>query len=106
MLSQEALLDSRPQERSDVAEGTLVLVNRQGLHARPSQMVVKTANDFASKIELSRDDLVVDAKSIMGVMMLAAEKGTVLKVRAQGPDAREAVRALQELFASGFGEEI
>lgn len=94
------------QESQDVVEADLLLVNRQGLHARPSQMVVKTANDFASRIEISRDDLVVDAKSIMGVMMLAAEKGVVLKVRAQGPDAREAVQALQELFASGFGEEI
>lgn len=99
-------MDPGPEKEEEIVEADLVLVNRQGLHARPSQMVVKTANDFASKIEISRDDQVVDAKSIMGVMMLAAEKGTVLKVRAQGPDAREAVQALQELFASGFGEEI
>ena len=96
---------SDKQDKEEVVEADLVLVNRQGLHARPSQMVVKTANDFASKIELSRGDLVVDAKSIMGVMMLAAEKGAVLKVRAQGPDARQAVEALKKLFASGFGEE-
>ena len=92
--------------REQAAEGELVLVNRQGLHARPSQLVVKTSNAFNARIQLMRGDIVVDGKSIMGVMMLAAEKGSVLRVRAEGPDAKRAVAALQELFASGFGEPI
>ena len=93
-------------KKNSIVEAELLLVNRQGLHARPSQMVVNLANKFISQIRLSKDDQEVDAKSIMGVMMLAAEKGTSLKVKAEGPDAEEAVAALKELFASGFGEEI
>ncbi len=88
-----------------IVEAEIQLKNRQGLHARPSQMIVNLANKFSSKIQISKDEQVVDAKSIMGVMMLAAEKGTCLKIRAEGRDAREAVDALVDLFESGFGEE-
>jgi phosphocarrier protein len=92
--------------KDGIVEDDLVLVNRQGLHARPSQLVVRTASAFSSRILLSRDGIEVDGKSIMGVMMLAAEKGAVLHVRAEGADAPEAVAALKDLFASGFGEEV
>jgi len=92
--------------QAEAAEGDLVLVNRQGLHARPSQLVVKTCNAFNARIQLRRGEIAVDGKSIMGVLLLGADKGSVLRVRAEGPDARKAVEALQALFASGFGEPI
>ncbi len=93
-------------DRGLVVEADLRLVNLQGLHARPAQLVVKTACAFTAEISLSRDGVDVDAKSIMGVMMLAAEKGAVLRARAEGADAAKAISSLKDLFASGFGEEI
>ncbi len=87
------------------AARTVTVVNAQGLHARPAHLVVKTANRFPCRIEVVRGELEVDAKSIMSLMMLAAEKGTELLIRAQGPRAREAVEALAALFASGFEED-
>ena len=99
-------MGEREPERVEVVEDDLRLVNVQGLHARPAQLVVKTASAFTARVTLSREGVEVDAKSIMGVMMLAAEKGTVLRVRAEGADAAQAIASLKELFASGFGEEI
>ena len=87
-----------------VVEAEVTIVNPQGLHARPAHLVVVTANQFPCTISVCRDDLEVDAKSIMSLMMLAAEKGVRLRVRAEGPQAAEAVRALAALFESGFGE--
>jgi len=74
------------------------------LHARPAAEVVKVASRFKSDITMVRDDLEVNAKSIMGVMMLAAEFGADLTVRASGPDAEEAVAAIADLIANKFGE--
>jgi phosphocarrier protein len=74
------------------------------LHARPAAQFVRTAAQFASSIELERDGSVVNGKSIMGVMMLAAECGAVVTVRADGPDAAAAVDALVALIEAGFGE--
>ncbi len=87
------------------AECTVQIVNRNGLHARPAAEIVKLASKFKSDITMVRDDLEVNAKSIMGVMMLAAEFGSELKVRANGPDAEEAVKAIAELVANKFGED-
>ena len=84
---------------------TVTVVNPQGLHARPAHMVVLTANRFPCRIEVVRGDLEVDAKSIMSLMMLAAEEGTELLLRAEGPEAAEALEALAVLFASGFKED-
>lgn len=81
------------------------VVNAQGLHARPAHQVVVTANQFSAAITVVKDDLEVDAKSIMSLMMLAAEKGTKLKIRAEGEDSGAAVDALSKLFREGFGEE-
>jgi phosphocarrier protein len=67
---------------------------------------VRLANSFASEIELAKDSLAVNGKSIMGVMMLAAECGSSIVIRADGPDAEQAVQALAELVASGFGETV
>jgi phosphocarrier protein len=85
-------------------ERAVQIVNRNGLHARPAAEVVKTAAKFKSEITIMRDDLEVNGKSIMGVMMLAAEFGATLTVRANGPDAQEAVDAIAELIAQKFGE--
>jgi phosphocarrier protein len=80
------------------------IVNRLGLHARPSAQLVSTASKFASEVYFTKDDLRVNGKSIMGVMMLAAERGSVLTVEADGPDENEALAALIHVIASGFGE--
>ena len=80
------------------------IVNKYGLHARPAMQFVELANRFASKVEVSNNTLTVDAKSIMSVMRLAATQGTVLKLVADGADAQEAIEALAELVAGGFGE--
>lgn len=81
------------------------IVNQDGLHARPAARIVRLANSFDSSIELLKDGLEVNGKSIMGVMMLAAECGSSIMIRADGPDAEQAVAALAALVASGFGEE-
>ena len=80
------------------------IVNRNGLHARPAAEIVKTASKFKSDITISREDLEVNGKSIMGVMMLAAEFGSTIQLRASGPDASEALDALERLIAAKFGE--
>ena len=79
--------------------------NQLGLHARACALFVKTAARFKSQVLVSRDDLEVNGKSIMGVMMLAAEEGATIKVRAEGEDEGEALRALEELVAGKFGGE-
>ncbi len=83
-------------------EGTIV--NSLGMHARPAAQVVRLASAFKSLIELGHDGQVVNGKSIMGVMTLAAECGAVVRVRADGEDAEAAVVALLDLIAKGFGE--
>ena len=79
--------------------------NQLGLHARACALFVKTAARFKSQVLVSRDDLEVNGKSIMGVMMLAAEEGATIKVRAEGEDESEVLRALEELVAGKFGGE-
>jgi phosphocarrier protein HPr len=85
-------------------ERTVTIVNKVGLHARPAAQIVKLTAKYKSDITLVRDDLEVNGKSIMGVMMLAAERGTRLLLRAEGPDADAALEALSALIADGFGE--
>lgn len=85
-------------------ERDATIVNQDGLHARPAARIVKLANNFTADIELAKDGVGVNGKSIMGVMMLAAECGSSITIRANGPDAEAAVAALAELVASGFGE--
>jgi phosphocarrier protein len=79
--------------------------NSLGLHARPSAQLTQVASRFASEVWISRNGRRVNAKSIMGVMMLAAGKGTVVTVDADGPDERAALDAIAALIDSGFGEE-
>lgn len=80
--------------------------NVPGIHARPAAELVKLASQFKSEIFLEGNGLKINAKSIMGVMMLAAVTGTTLSVRAVGSDEKEAVKGLKELIHGGFGEEI
>lgn len=87
-----------------MVERTVTIVNRQGLHARPAAEIVKLTSKFESEVTLVRDDLEVNGKSIMGVMMLAAEQGASLRLRADGPDAEQALEALAALIANKFGE--
>ena len=82
----------------------LVVTNKLGIHARPAAMFVKTANRFECDIFVEKDGERVNGKSIMGVMILAAECGSTLTVRANGVDAEAAIAALVELVTSGFGE--
>jgi len=88
-----------------VTEAELLIRNQLGLHARACALFVKTAARFAAEITVCRDGLDVNGKSIMGVMMLAAEEGSTIRVRAEGPDEREALAALRELVDGRFGGE-
>jgi len=89
-----------------IMERSVKIVNKNGLHARPAAELVKTASRFQSEITMVRDDLEVNVKSIMGVMMLAAECGSSILIRADGPDAEQAADALAALVATGFGETL
>lgn len=83
----------------------VMVVNKYGLHARPAAEFVKLANRFTSDVWIRKDEVEVSGKSIMGVMMLAAECGSTVRIRASGNDAEEAVGALVQLVESRFGEE-
>ena len=88
-----------------LVEATVEIVNRLGLHARASAKLVTLASKFTSDVRARKDAKEVSAKSIMGVMMLAAAKGSFITLIAEGDDAAEAVAALTELVAERFGEE-
>ena len=87
-----------------VARTQVTIVNPQGLHARPAHLFVKTANEFASRIDVLKDGERVDGKSILGILTLVAEHGTQLSIEARGPDADDALRALTALVEDGFSE--
>ena len=87
------------------AERTVDIVNERGLHARASAKFVKLAATFNAAITVSKDGSTVDAGSIMGLMMLAAGPGCCIEIRAEGPEATEAVEALTNLVANRFEEE-
>jgi len=87
-----------------VIEREVKMVNPLGLHARPAAQLVKLTNSFASEVEFVKDGVPVNGKSIMGVMMLAAECGSTLTVRLDGSDEDAAILAIVELIAGGFGE--
>ena len=85
-------------------ERSVEIRNELGLHARPAQLLVQAADQFRSGIILSKDGVEVNGKSIMGVMMLAAERGSTVLIRAEGVDEREAVEQLVALIERKFGE--
>ncbi|UCE65902.1 MAG: HPr family phosphocarrier protein [Candidatus Zixiibacteriota bacterium] len=88
-----------------MVEVEVMITNKLGLHARPAAKLVQTASEFESNIVLIKENLEVNAKSIMGVMMLAAEMGTTITIRADGPDEKEAVNVVAHVFNSRFGED-
>ena len=82
------------------------IINKLGLHARPSARLTQLASSFKSSVFMSRNGRRVNAKSIMGVMMLAAAKGSTITLETDGDDEKEAIDALAGLISSGFGEEL
>jgi phosphocarrier protein HPr len=84
---------------------TVTVVNQLGLHARAAAKFVHLASRFESQVRVIRDAKVMDGKSIMGILLLAAPRGTTITISADGPDENAAVDALCGLVASGFGEE-
>jgi phosphocarrier protein len=87
-----------------MVEKKIVVKNKLGVHARPAAMLVKTAAAFRSDIHLAREGQVINGKSIMGVMMLAANLGSEVTISAKGEDEQKAVDAIAKLFEDRFGE--
>jgi phosphocarrier protein len=87
------------------ASSHVQIVNKYGLHARPAAELVKLANRFACEVWIRKDEVEVSGKSIMGVMMLAAECGSTVQIRASGQDSQAAVDALVQLVQNRFGED-
>ncbi len=87
-----------------MVEKVVKVINRSGIHTRPAASIVKLASKFKSEIFLIRDKFAINGKSIIGVMTLAAEQGSEIRVRAEGPDEQEAIDEIVKLFESGFGE--
>ena len=88
-----------------MVEKILTVRNRAGIHARPAALIAQTANTFASELILEKDAMTVNAKSIMGVITMAAGYNTTLTLKADGPDENEAANAIFNLFESKFEEE-
>ena len=86
-------------------EQTFVIINELGLHARAATRFVQTASQFKAEVEVEKDGKTVNGKSIMGVLMLVAAKGTRITIRSKGDQAREAMHALENLISAKFGEE-
>ena len=84
---------------------TFTIKNRLGLHARAAALVVKTANKFASEVTIEKNGLEVNGKSIMGILMLAASKGTKITLKVEGKDSVQALQTLGRLIENKFGEE-
>lgn len=83
----------------------LAIRNRLGLHARAAARFVHTASRFRSRVTAGRDGRVMDGKSILGILLLAASQGMAIEVTVEGPDEKEAMDALEALVGGGFGEE-
>ncbi|MBQ8828755.1 MAG: HPr family phosphocarrier protein [Burkholderiaceae bacterium] len=83
----------------------VTVLNRLGLHARPAAKLTQKGNEFLCDIRIRKDEREVNGKSIMGVMLLAASKGTELTITADGTDEQDAIAQIKQLFDSGFGED-
>ena len=86
-------------------ERTLTVSNKLGLHARPAALLVQTANKFKAQIKIAKGEVQVDGKSIMGILMLAAEAGSLLVVNITGEDEAAAMEAMEDIFRRKFDEE-
>ena len=91
-------------KNGDPVQRTVEIINRAGMHARPAAELVKLAGSFSADVRLEKGGLEVNGKSIMGVLMLAAEMGSQLRISAHGTDAEDAVSAISDLVVRGFGE--
>lgn len=87
-----------------MTERTVTVVNRKGLHARCASQLVELAKRFSARVTIHKGQQNANGKSIIGLMLMEAVPGTELLVRAEGPDEEDAVEAIDQLFASGFGE--
>jgi phosphocarrier protein HPr len=87
------------------AKATVDIINKRGLHARASAKFVKMASTFDAEVRVSKDGQTVDARSIMGLMMLAAGPGCCIEIEAEGPEATSALEALTALVSARFDEE-
>ena len=94
-------MSDSPQEQQ---RAILEIRNKLGLHARAAKLLVETATRFDAEIKIAKDDQTVNGRSIMGIMMLAAEQGSRIEVTASGPQASEALAAIRELIDSRFHE--
>jgi len=83
----------------------ITIINELGIHARPAGMIANTSSRFVCDIKLVKDGMEVNAKSIMGIMTLAAGKGCLIEVTARGKDEEDAVKAIEDLFAKKFDED-
>ncbi len=88
-----------------VAEKKLTMLNRAGMHLRPASKIVSALRDLQCEVEISFDSRTANAKSIISLTQLLAPQNSVLLVKAQGPDARRAIAALEKLFREKFGED-
>lgn len=88
-----------------MVEKLLTVKNRAGIHARPASIIAQTANRFECEVTLIRDDITVNAKSIMGVITMAAGYNTIIKLQTEGSDEKEAAKTIEALFESKFEEE-
>ena len=84
---------------------TFTIKNRLGLHARAAAQLVQTANQFAAEVTLHKNDVEVNGKSIMGILLLAAPIGTEISVTVNGPDEEQAMTVIADLIEDGFGED-
>ena len=92
-------------QKNHMLKKEFLIINKLGLHARASALFVKTASRFAAEVRLDKEGIEVNGKSIMGIMMLAASKGTTVSLTVEGADEAEALQAIGELITNGFGEE-
>ena len=99
------LLNRRSSGPGQKIEKEITIVNRLGLHARPAAMFVRIASRYRSEVWVEKEGERINGKSIMGLMMLAAGQGSKLRVRAEGPDAAEAIKEIEQLIQSHFNEE-
>ena len=89
----------------NMVEKILTVKNRAGIHARPASLIAQTANKFSSEITLEKDEIEVNAKSIMGVITMAAGYNTTIVLKVSGEDEQEALAAIERLFETKFEEE-
>jgi phosphocarrier protein len=91
--------------KSHMLKKDFLIINKLGLHARASALFVKTASRFSAEVKLAKEGVEVNGKSIMGIMMLAASKGTTVSLTVEGTDEAEALQTIGDLIINGFGEE-